>query len=272
MCLVWVLSTAKVIAEGEDPKAERISTSLLEWTRLVLIAKWETPVPFAIFIGCFPGFCVYLGLIVFTCNSENFCPSAEATCSFWEMPVSLLSDLTSDWWRKKYKRPTPLYPVGETLMHSAHSRAPFKIGLTLLPKRLAKFMSLLDLLFSFSLLPLLFHRFLLRAHLTHLWYTEIFSCLSASEEPTPRNILHKYRQDSCTDSICVCKCMHIWEQWWARGLFNIAWFLLSHLWPVSNSEAWMRREVISTFGKQGRIEIRKMEWISLKSNNKKYTQ
>lgn len=59
VCLVWVLSTAKVIAEGEDPKAERISTSLLEWTRLVLIAKWETPVPLAIFIGCFPGFCVF---------------------------------------------------------------------------------------------------------------------------------------------------------------------------------------------------------------------
>lgn len=126
VCLVWALSTAKVIAEGDDPKAERISTSLLEWTWLVLIAKWETPVPFAIFIGCFPGFCVYLGLIVFVCNSENFCPSAEATCSFWKMPVSLLSDLTSDWWRKKYKRSTPLYPVGETLMHSAHSRAPLQ--------------------------------------------------------------------------------------------------------------------------------------------------
>lgn len=184
------------------------------------------------------------------------------------MPVSLLSDLTSDWWRKKYKRPTPLYPVGETLMHGAHPRAPFKIRLTPLSKRLAKFMSLFDLLCFSLLLPSLFHRFLLRAHLTHLWYTEIYSCLSASEEPAPRNILHKYRQDSCTDSICVCKYMHIWEQWWARGLFNIAWFLLSSL-AVTNSEAWMRREVSSTLGKQGRIEIRKMEWISLKSNNKK---
>lgn len=107
---------------------------------------------------------------------------------------------------------------------------PFKIRLTLLSKKLAKFMSLLDLLFSFSLLlPLLFRRFLLRAHLTHLWYREVYSCLSASEEPAPRNILHKYRQDSCTDSICVCNCMHIREQWWARGLFNIAWFLLSSL-------------------------------------------
>ena len=122
---VWseFLGTAKVIAEGEDPKAERISTSLLEWTWLILIPKWETPVPFAIFIGCFPGFCVNLGLIVFTCNSENFSPSAEATCSFWKMPVSLLSELTSDWWRKKHKSPTLLYPVGETMTHSRHFRA-----------------------------------------------------------------------------------------------------------------------------------------------------
>ena len=107
---------------------------------------------------------------------------------------------------------------------------PFKIRLTLLSKRVAKFMPLLDLVFSFSLLlPLLFYRFLLRAHLPHLWYTEIYSSLSASEGPTLRNILHKYRQYLCTDSTCVCKYMHNWEQWWARGLFNTAWFLLSSL-------------------------------------------